>query len=48
MFDNKNKKTTSIEELGEFKLIEHLTKNFNVNSPSTLIGIGDDASVIDF
>ena len=48
MFENKNKKTTSIEELGEFQLIEHLTKNFNLNNPSTLIGIGDDASVIDF
>ena len=48
MFENKNKKITSIEELGEFKLIEHLTKNFELNDPSTLVGIGDDASVINF
>ncbi len=48
MFENKNKKTTSIEELGEFKLIEHLTKGFKLNDPSTLVGIGDDASVINF
>ena len=48
MFDDKNKKVTSIEELGEFKLIDHLTKNFELNDPSTLIGVGDDACVIDF
>ena len=48
MFENKNKKITSIEELGEFKLIEHLTKNFELHDPSTLVGIGDDASVINF
>ena len=48
MFENKNKKTTSIKELGEFKLIEHLTKGFKLNNTSTLVGIGDDASVINF
>ncbi|MBL29947.1 MAG: thiamine-phosphate kinase [Flavobacteriaceae bacterium] len=48
MFDDKNKKVTSIKELGEFKLIDHLTKNFELNDPSTLIGVGDDACVIDF
>ena len=48
MFENKNKKITSIEELGEFKLIEHLTKGFKLNNTSTLVGIGDDASVINF
>lgn len=34
--------------MGEFGLIEHLTKNFEIRQPSTLKGIGDDAAVIDF
>jgi thiamine-monophosphate kinase len=32
----------------EFGLIEHLTKNFEINQASTLKGIGDDAAVLDF
>ncbi|MEO6849739.1 MAG: thiamine-phosphate kinase [Mucilaginibacter sp.] len=46
MFDNKEK--TNIEELGEFGLIEHLTKNFKLTQKSTLKGVGDDAAVLDF
>jgi thiamine-monophosphate kinase len=38
----------SIEELGEFALIEHLTKNIKKYQDSTLKGVGDDAAVIDF
>jgi thiamine-monophosphate kinase len=37
---------TSIAQLGEFALIDHLTKNFEINQASTLIG--DDAAVLDF
>ncbi len=38
---------TDIKDLGEFGLIERITKNFvNVND-STKIGVGDDAAVID-
>jgi thiamine-monophosphate kinase len=40
-------KRTEISELGEFGLIEHLTKNFNIQNPSTLKGVGDDAAVMD-
>jgi thiamine-monophosphate kinase len=29
-------------------LIDHLTKNFEINQASTLKGIGDDAAVLDF
>ncbi len=39
---------TSIGQLGEFGLIDHLTKNFTNNQTSTLKGIGDDAAVLDF
>ncbi len=40
-------KRTEIAELGEFKLIDHLTRNFEIKNPFTLKGIGDDAAVID-
>jgi len=46
MFDNKEK--TNIEELGEFGLINHLTKNIKLSQQSTLKGVGDDAAVLDF
>lgn len=46
MFENKGR--TEIEQLGEFGLIDHLTKHFTINNKSTLKGIGDDAAVIDF
>ena len=46
MFDNKQK--TEIAALGEFGLIEHLTKNINLSHSSTVKGVGDDAAVLDF
>lgn len=38
---------TDISTLGEFGLIEHLTKDFPLRQPSTVKGVGDDAAVID-
>ncbi len=46
MFDNKER--TNIEELGEFGLIDYLTKNIKISQKSTLKGVGDDAAVLDF
>ncbi len=46
MFENKENSNTSIENLGEFGLIDHLTKNFKIKQKSTVKGIGDDAAVI--
>lgn len=48
MLENKNQQRTSISELGEFGLIEHLTKNFEIKQKSTVKGIGDDAAVLSF
>ena len=48
MLENKNNEHTSLEKLGEFGLIDHLTKDFKVTQKSTLKGIGDDAAVLDF
>ena len=38
---------TEIATLGEFGLIDHLTKNFEIQNASTVVSIGDDAAVID-
>ena len=38
---------TEIAELGEFGLIEHLTRNFETHNASTVLSVGDDAAVID-
>ncbi|MCO4821748.1 MAG: thiamine-phosphate kinase [Flavobacteriaceae bacterium] len=48
MIEDKNQQRTALSELGEFGLIEHLTKSFKVNQESTIKGIGDDAAVLDF
>ena len=41
------KKSTLLSELGEFKLIEHLTEGIRLTQKSSIKGIGDDAAVID-
>ena len=47
MFENKNSERTGLEELGEFGLIDHLTGNLKPRRASTLMGVGDDAAVVD-
>lgn len=37
-----------ISELGEFGLIDHLTKNFGHKNSSTIKGVGDDAAVLGY
>jgi thiamine-monophosphate kinase len=48
MIEDKKPQRTDISQLGEFALIAHLTKNFDVKQSSTLKAIGDDAAVLDF
>jgi thiamine-monophosphate kinase len=38
---------TEISTLGEFGLIDHLTKNIILTQPTTKKGVGDDAAVVD-
>ncbi|HPN59975.1 MAG TPA: thiamine-phosphate kinase [Chitinophagaceae bacterium] len=38
---------TEISNLGEFGLIDHLTRNIEIQNASTVLGVGDDAAVID-
>ena len=47
MLENKNTSKTDISQLGEFGLIEHLTKRFDISQKTTIKGIGDDAAVLD-
>lgn len=39
---------TEISTLGEFGLIEHLTKHFTSKHPTTLRGVGDDCAVMNY
>lgn len=40
--------STKLEKLGEFGLIKYLTRDINHYQFSSIIGIGDDAAVLDF
>lgn len=46
MFENKG--TTNLEQLGEFGLIDLITKSVKLTQNSSIKGIGDDAAVLDF
>lgn len=46
MIEDKNPQRTPLSELGEFKLIEHLTEHFKITQKSTIKGIGDDAAIL--
>jgi thiamine-monophosphate kinase len=45
MFENSER--TDLSELGEFGLIKHIAEHFPLAGSSSLIGIGDDAAMID-
>jgi len=38
---------TEISSLGEFGLIDHLTKNIELQNASSIVGVGDDGAVLD-
>ena len=39
-------KRTELDQLGEFELINRLTKKFKSKNNSSIYGVGDDAAVI--
>jgi thiamine-monophosphate kinase len=45
---SKESKQTNISEIGEFGLIDRLTKGIQLKNESTVKGVGDDAAVMDF
>ncbi|MFN4761888.1 thiamine-phosphate kinase [Gillisia sp. Q332] len=48
MIEDSHQSRTNLSELGEFGLIDLLTKNLAPKLSSTIKGIGDDAAVLDF
>ena len=48
MADKEQEKFTSIDELGEFGLIDQLTQNFPLRNASSILGIGDDCAVLEY
>ncbi|MFT5925445.1 MAG: thiamine-monophosphate kinase [Rubritalea sp.] len=46
MIEDKSPQRTPIESLGEFGLIDYITKSFEISNASTVTGIGDDAAVL--
>ena len=46
MLENKSESRTSLSDIGEFKLIEHLTKDIILHHKSTIKGVGDDCAVL--
>lgn len=46
MFENADR--TELKEFGEFGLIEHLTKTIEIKNDSSILGVGDDAAVVDY
>ena len=41
-------KITNIAELGEFGLIDRLTEKIKICNKSTIMGVGDDAAILEF
>lgn len=39
-------KRTELGTFGEFKLIDHLTNQFNLSNTTSVLGVGDDAAII--
>ena len=48
MIEDKTPQRTSLASLGEFGLVDHLTKDLELTQNSTIKGVGDDAAVLDF
>src|SRR5690554_2355212 len=48
MLDDKQPQLTPLQEIGEFGLIEHLTKSFEIQNESTQKAVGDDGAVLNF
>ena len=42
-----NSERTEVSTLGEFGLIDHLTKNNEIRNASTILTVGDDAAIMD-
>ena len=48
IFEDNKLQNTSVSELGKFGLIDHITKSYKCKNKSSVMGVGDDAAVLDF
>ncbi|RAR72535.1 thiamine-phosphate kinase [Flavobacterium aciduliphilum] len=48
MIEDKSPLRTPLSQIGEFQLIEKLTKNLEIKQSSTIKAVGDDAAVLSF
>lgn len=48
MNNKKEVSRTDVNKLGEFGLIDHLTRDFPIRHKETILGIGDDAAILEF
>lgn len=46
MLEDKNLQLTPVSQLGEFGLIKHLTNKFPIENTSSILGVGDDAAIL--
>lgn len=46
MLEDKNLQLTPVSQLGEFGLIKHLTDKFPIENASSILGVGDDAAIL--
>ncbi len=42
-----NRKTSTIESIGKFGLIERLTNNLSLTNPHSVLGVGDDSAILE-
>ena len=47
MLEDKNQSRTSLDQLGEFGLINHITKHFKISHKTTVKAVGDDSAVLE-
>jgi thiamine-monophosphate kinase len=47
MLENKRESRTELSNLGEFKLIDRITKQFVIKNKGTIKGVGDDCAIIE-
>ena len=47
LLEDKTPNRTPLSNLGEFGLIQHISKNFKLKNDTSIFGIGDDCAVID-
>ena len=47
MLEDKNQSRTSLDQLGEFGLIHHITKHFKISHKTTVKAVGDDSAVLE-